>query len=323
MPWVRFDDRFPSNRKVRLLSDRAFRLYVSAICWSAENLTDGFIGESELRLVADVRGAKTAAVELVERGLWVPSERVRAAAVLSSSRVHDVNSSRSRRGGDAERDAPDDTKVRGWEIHDYHEYNPTAEQVRADRAAKTARQQRWRDKHKGDAPPPEPPGNQPDVDASTDTSRNASRDGAGDGAPRARIPDPTRPDPSVVSGEGRERADRSSAREPQQPLSLITPDWQPSSDDRAAASADLTRLGTKATTSATTKFIRHQQARGTRLADFGPAWVTWLARERVEQQGAFLVGLPGGGAPTPTPPSYAQRMAELDAAAARDDQDAG
>ncbi|WP_255254292.1 hypothetical protein [Streptomyces albidoflavus] len=38
MPWVRVDDRFPSHRKVALLSDRAFRLYVAALCWCSENL---------------------------------------------------------------------------------------------------------------------------------------------------------------------------------------------------------------------------------------------------------------------------------------------
>lgn len=163
MPWARFDDRFPSNRKIRLLSDGAFRLYVSAICWSAENLTDGVVKTNELRLVADVKSARTRAKELVEAGLFEVLEGV------------------------------------GWKIHDYHEYNPTAEQVRADRAAKTARQQRWRDKQKGDAPNPEPPHPPRNVDASTDTSRNASRNGSGDAAPRARIPDPTRPVPLSLS----------------------------------------------------------------------------------------------------------------------------
>jgi hypothetical protein len=43
MPWAKFDDRYPWHRKVRPLSDAAFRLDVSAICWCAENLTDGVI----------------------------------------------------------------------------------------------------------------------------------------------------------------------------------------------------------------------------------------------------------------------------------------
>jgi hypothetical protein len=142
--------------------------------------------------------------------------------------------------------------------------------------------------------------------------------------PLSPAPSPV-PDPPVRRGEGSERATGSSAREPQTALSLIPPDWQPTNADRHAAAADIKRLGPAATDRATAKFIRHQQSRGTRAANFGPAWVTWLTRERPDtpQQGAFLVGLPGGGnQPTPTPSAFAQRMAELDAAAARDDRPA-
>jgi len=156
VPWAKFDDRFPSNRKIRLLSDGAFRLYVSAVCWSAENLTDGVIGTSELRLVADVRAARTRAKELVDHGLWEIVPGV------------------------------------GWCIHDYHEYQPTADQVRQQRKTKAARQKRWRDGRDGSDDDPD--GDR--VDASTDASRDASRDGAGDAAP-------TRPDPypsSVSTG---------------------------------------------------------------------------------------------------------------------------
>jgi hypothetical protein len=155
MPWARFDDRFPSHRKVRLLSDAAFRLYVSAVCWSAENLTDGVVKTNELRLVADIKSASRRAKELVDSGLWETLPGV------------------------------------GWLIHDYAEYNPTAEQVRAERKAKAARQQRWRDKQKDGGPRPTPPDDKRRVDASTDTSLDASRDGAKDDAPRARVPDPT------------------------------------------------------------------------------------------------------------------------------------
>ncbi|WAL93943.1 hypothetical protein [Streptomyces sp. Je 1-369] len=280
MPWARFDDRFPSNRKVRLLSDGAFRLYVSAICWSAENLTDGVIKTAELRLVADVRATRARAKELVEAGLFDVVDGV------------------------------------GWKIHDYHEYNPTAEQVRADRAQRTARQQRWRQKKQGATPDPDPPGSTPDVDASTNASRDASRDGTRDAAPSRPVPARTR-----SSGSGRERSDRSSARD-EAAHSLITPDWHPSHADLDSAKADLDRLGPASAATATAKFVRHHTAKATHAADFGPLWVTWLARERTQPptQGTFLVGLPGGGAtpPTPTPPSFQQRMAALDAAAEAD-----
>lgn len=113
MPWVRLDDRFPSHRKVALLSDRAFRLYVSALCWASENLTEGKILDRELTLVARVRGMKAAATELEGAQLW---------------------------------DRLDD----GWQIHDYLEYNPDRAKVKAERESNAARQQAWRDRKKAE-----------------------------------------------------------------------------------------------------------------------------------------------------------------------------
>jgi hypothetical protein len=106
MPWVRVDDQFPVNRKVRPLSDRAFRLYVSALCWCNANLTDGVIGTRELMYVSDVSSPRRYADELVDAGLW--------------SKTND-----------------------SWQIHDYLEYQPSAIKVREGREAKKARQERW------------------------------------------------------------------------------------------------------------------------------------------------------------------------------------
>ncbi|MFE5628445.1 hypothetical protein [Streptomyces sp. NPDC056543] len=113
MPWVRLDDRFPTHRKVALLSDRAFRLYVSALCWSSENLTEGRILEKELPLVSRIRGPKTAAAELEAAGLWDRAEA-------------------------------------GWAIHDYLEYNPDRARVQSDRAANAARQKAFRERKKAE-----------------------------------------------------------------------------------------------------------------------------------------------------------------------------
>jgi hypothetical protein len=111
MPWVRLDDRFASHRKVALLSDRAFRLYISALCWASENLTEGKILDRELSVVARVRGLKAAAAELQQAGLW--------------DRVED-----------------------GWQIHDYLDYNPDRAKIQAEREANAARQQAFRDRKK-------------------------------------------------------------------------------------------------------------------------------------------------------------------------------
>jgi hypothetical protein len=118
MPWVKLDDRFPSHRKVALLSDRAFRLHVSAICWCAENLTDGRISDRELALVAHIRGIKATAKQLEEAGVW--------------DRVDD-----------------------GWVIHDYLDYNPSREQVLLERKKNAERQERWRQRKNGKPTPPD------------------------------------------------------------------------------------------------------------------------------------------------------------------------
>ncbi|MEU3219999.1 hypothetical protein [Streptomyces sp. NPDC006971] len=150
MPWVRLDDRFPSHRKVALLSDRAFRLYVSALCWSSENLTEGRILAKELPLVSRVRGPKAAAAELEAAGLWDRAET-------------------------------------GWVIHDYLEYNPDRARVQADREANAARQKAFRERKKaerdaarnGDSNAPRN-GVTPDGDCGSDDTTEARRRHDGD-----------------------------------------------------------------------------------------------------------------------------------------------
>jgi hypothetical protein len=101
MPWARFDEEFPAHRKVRPLTDAAFRLHVSAICWSNRNLTDGLIPDDELPYVSDVKNPEKATGQLELRGLW---ERTPS----------------------------------GWLIHDYLEFNPPAAFVEAERQKKAA-----------------------------------------------------------------------------------------------------------------------------------------------------------------------------------------
>ena len=149
MPWVRFDDGFPIHRKVEPLSDGAYRLHTTAICWSSRNLTDGCIPKSDLLFVAPrtMKRPEKFVKELVERGLWITTDD-------------------------------------GWQIHDYLDYQPSKEQVNAERQKKTERQKRWREKKKTS-----------NVDGGVDASTDASRDGSRDAAPSR--PVPTRPAPRV------------------------------------------------------------------------------------------------------------------------------
>jgi hypothetical protein len=114
--WVRLDDGFPRHPKVRRLSPVAFVLHVSAMCWSAEQLTDGMILDHQLHDVSDLSPKQVAksVAELLGRGLW---EAVDGAYL----------------------------------IHDYLDYNPSRADVEKEREAKKARQRRWLESKKGRA----------------------------------------------------------------------------------------------------------------------------------------------------------------------------
>jgi hypothetical protein len=102
MTWARFDDRTPSNPKVALLSDAAFRLWFTAICYCCEHLTDGAIHRDVPQILSRApSGAKLkgAITELVNRGLW-------------------------------------DETDHGWDVHDFLNWNPSGEQVRSKREAR-------------------------------------------------------------------------------------------------------------------------------------------------------------------------------------------
>ena len=127
MPWVRFDDQFSIHRKVAGLSDAAFRLHVSAIFWSARNLTDGFLPREDLDDVcARVRTPERFAAECVHREAWHPPGEP-----CDSPKC------------------PAPVEGDGWVIHDYFEYQPSKEQVMRDRESAAKRQAKWRAAHNG------------------------------------------------------------------------------------------------------------------------------------------------------------------------------
>lgn len=143
MPWVRFDDKFPRHRKIEPLSDAAFRLHVHALFWSSEQLTDGYLPKNSLDLAAPRRMKRPQkhVPELESAGLWEPAEG-------------------------------------GWALHDFLDYQPSKEQVTADRAKAAERQKRWRERH----------GKTRD-----DSVSNGGSNGVTHGGSNAA---PTRPDPS-------------------------------------------------------------------------------------------------------------------------------
>lgn len=114
MPWVKLDDQFIFHPKAILAGKDGRALYLTALCYSANQLTDGRIRTGVLPMVArlaEVDDAETVAEHLVDVGLF---ERA------------------------------DD----GYQIHDYHKYNPTAADVKKQRAENAERQAAWRDRNR-------------------------------------------------------------------------------------------------------------------------------------------------------------------------------
>lgn len=108
MVWFRMDDSFPSHPKVLGIPRRerlaTIGLWTLAGGWCAKQLTDGYLAE---HMVEEIGGTAKAASMLVEVGLW-------------------------------------DLTEGGFQFHDWHHYNPTREEVEADRTAARERMKRIR-----------------------------------------------------------------------------------------------------------------------------------------------------------------------------------
>ena len=95
--WTRLDDRFFFHPKVQAAGKDATLLYLAGLTYSAGQLTDGFLNRAAVRICAGmVDVAVTEAETLVQVGLWEPTNG-------------------------------------GYLVHDFRDYNPSAEEVKAKR----------------------------------------------------------------------------------------------------------------------------------------------------------------------------------------------
>ena len=107
MTWLRKDDKFPEHRKIRRLSDGAYRLHDTALCYAAKDESDGLITIEDLDEMQ--HGAKL---------------RKHIPALIAAALWEEVDG--------------------GWLIHDFLNYNPSHEQQEVKRAAARERQQTYR-----------------------------------------------------------------------------------------------------------------------------------------------------------------------------------
>jgi hypothetical protein len=74
VPFLKLDDNYPTERRVKRLSDGAFRLHAHALHYIARNLDDGLIDAEDVNLLTRHDDVETYVSELLESGLWLAHE---------------------------------------------------------------------------------------------------------------------------------------------------------------------------------------------------------------------------------------------------------
>jgi hypothetical protein len=121
MAWVKIDDQFPEHPKVAAAGPLAMAMQVAGLCYCNRKLTDGFIPRSIARTLLDWQ---------VDH----PDGRVFTVSVTSGFHGEDVDADWVIEllvsAGMWEQVAG------GYRIHDYHDYQPSKDQLEAGREAK-------------------------------------------------------------------------------------------------------------------------------------------------------------------------------------------
>jgi hypothetical protein len=111
--WLRIDAAMPSHPKILGLSDRAYRAWMTGLCYCRLQSTDGFLPAIAVKQQVAPRRGGAIAGELVDAGLWEPN-------------------------GD------------GYMVHDWLDYQPQADAIRRSEQARHAALVRWQQQKKGD-----------------------------------------------------------------------------------------------------------------------------------------------------------------------------
>lgn len=222
MPWFKIDDGFWSHPKVLELSPEALALWVRAGSYCAGHLTDGEVKPSILRLMG---ASDEHAVELTAAGLW-------------------------------------DFDGAVWSFHDWVEYQPTREQVKAERAATRERVSKHRTNRRSNGV--------------TNTVTNDVANGVS-------TPAPTRPDPTTTSNEVVGVAAKRGTRLPS--------DWKPSTELAAWAIAKRPDLNVADQVEAFRDYWKSTPGtKGVKL-DWDATWRSWI-------RNAYASKVPDASRPT-------------------------
>ena len=151
MGWVRIDDNFADHPKIIALTDTAFRLFITGLCYSNRQLTDGVIPYQIVSAWVGDNPEKPSD-ELEDQGLW---ERV----------------------------------DKGFYIRSYTEYQPSREKIEKKRDEAKERLRRYRERNANETPPPTQPNpTQPNKDIKDNYSLEKFSENENDYLPEIPLP---------------------------------------------------------------------------------------------------------------------------------------
>jgi hypothetical protein len=109
MPWLKKAGESPRNPKIWELSDAAYRLYDSGLCYAAENLTDGHLPNSRVSALKSKPATPAQIVELTSARLWHRLPDLTCKSCIASREKHRAAA----------------LPRTGFIIHDFLQYNPS------------------------------------------------------------------------------------------------------------------------------------------------------------------------------------------------------
>lgn len=229
MTWVKLDDQFFRHPKARRAGKDGRLLYVTGLAYCTANLTDGLIHQDALPLVAAEAEVKpSTARRLVEVGLW-----------------EEVDG--------------------GHLVHDYLDFQPSADKVRAERTAAKERMKR--------KPRPEPP---PKGERTS-----------GEVPPKCDdiSPSPSHPIPEVPNGTSLGSPNGAQPKAPKKRATQLPKGWTPNDGHRSRAS----QIGVGDLDHQADQFRNHHEAKGSTMMDWDAAFRTWLGNIRKFAPGHLVV----------------------------------
>ncbi len=134
MPWVKIDDHFDEHPKMAAVGPLGWALWLAGLAYSNRNLTDGFIPWSVARTLVNWQFLRPTADPLTDE-IWDIEVACEAREGDYDGRVTsaDVISMLVQAGI-----WDDFSERRGYQIHDYADFQPTKAEIMAERAKKAA-----------------------------------------------------------------------------------------------------------------------------------------------------------------------------------------